>query len=121
MMLADIASGETDWADIMFLIAIVLAVVAAWNAWPQTQDRRHVGLAARVAVPGAPSAGSRCGDSPSAAASLRILACDRRLPPGRAGCRRTAQIITGSAVIGARLLPRLPGRDGRTDLTGGSS
>lgn len=34
-MIADIASGESDWADVMFLIAAVLAVVAAWNAWPQ--------------------------------------------------------------------------------------
>lgn len=29
MMLADIASGEVDWADIFFLIAVILAVIAA--------------------------------------------------------------------------------------------
>lgn len=34
-MIADIASGHDDLADIMFLIAAVLAVVASWNAWPQ--------------------------------------------------------------------------------------
>jgi hypothetical protein len=34
-MIADIAHGHADAADVMFLIAAVLAVVAAWNAWPQ--------------------------------------------------------------------------------------
>lgn len=34
-MLADIAHGHTDAADVMFLIAAVLAVLASWNAWPQ--------------------------------------------------------------------------------------
>jgi hypothetical protein len=29
MILADIASGETDWADIFFLIAVILFVLAA--------------------------------------------------------------------------------------------
>ncbi len=29
MILADIASGETDWADIFFLIALILFVIGA--------------------------------------------------------------------------------------------
>jgi hypothetical protein len=28
-ILADIASGETDWADIFFLIAVIVFVIAA--------------------------------------------------------------------------------------------
>lgn len=32
-MIADIASGETDWADIFFLIAVILFVVAAAVAY----------------------------------------------------------------------------------------
>jgi hypothetical protein len=29
MMLADIASGEVDWADILFLVAVILFIVGA--------------------------------------------------------------------------------------------
>lgn len=34
-MVADIAHGHNDVADVLFLIAAVLAVIASWNAWPQ--------------------------------------------------------------------------------------
>ena len=34
-MLADIAHGHTDAADILFLIAAVVAALASWNAWPE--------------------------------------------------------------------------------------
>lgn len=47
MLWADIAHGHTDAADILFLIAAVLAVVAAWNAWPQ---RKVDGVLGWIAV-----------------------------------------------------------------------
>ena len=34
MMLAEIFSGENDWADFLFLIAAILAAVAAFLRWP---------------------------------------------------------------------------------------
>jgi hypothetical protein len=38
MVYADIATGETAWADIFFLVAVILFVVAAavtWNFQPR--------------------------------------------------------------------------------------
>lgn len=34
-MTAEIVSGETAWADVLFLAAAIVAVVASWNAWPE--------------------------------------------------------------------------------------
>ena len=49
-MLADIVTGETDWADVMFLVALVLAVVAAFIAWPQRTLTNVCGWLAVAAV-----------------------------------------------------------------------
>ena len=37
-MLADIISGEVDFADIMFLIAAIVFVIAAVLAWTKRPD-----------------------------------------------------------------------------------
>jgi len=39
-MIADIASGNTDWADIFFLIAVILFVIGAVVAYrPMVNER----------------------------------------------------------------------------------
>ena len=48
-MLADIASGETDWADIFFLIAVILAVLSALAGYA-AQHVRHSGTLLSAAV-----------------------------------------------------------------------
>ena len=49
-MLADIASNETDWADILFLVAIVLGLVAGFMAWPDKTVKDVCGWLAVAAV-----------------------------------------------------------------------
>lgn len=49
-MLADIASGHSDAADILFLVAAILAVVAAWSAWPEQKMTSTVGWLAVAAL-----------------------------------------------------------------------
>ena len=49
-MLADIVSGEIDCADVMFLVALILAVVAAFLAWPQRTLTTVCGWLAVAAV-----------------------------------------------------------------------
>jgi hypothetical protein len=49
-MLADIVSGELDWADVMFLCAAILAAVAAVVAWPQRTVSSTLGWAAVCAL-----------------------------------------------------------------------
>ena len=49
-MLADIVSGEVDAADVMFLVALILAVVAAFLAWPQRTVTNVCGWAAVAAI-----------------------------------------------------------------------
>ena len=49
-MLADIVRGEVDWADVVFLIALILAVVAAFIAWPQRTLTNVCGWAAVAAI-----------------------------------------------------------------------
>ena len=46
-MLADIAHGHDDAADVIFLIAAVVAAVASWNAWP---DRKVDGTLGWLSV-----------------------------------------------------------------------
>lgn len=40
MILADIASGNTDWADICFLIAVILFVIGAVVAYRPVVNER---------------------------------------------------------------------------------
>ena len=47
-MLADIASGEVDWADIFFLIAVILAVIAAFSFFTPTRQLGHFLLSLAV-------------------------------------------------------------------------
>jgi len=49
-MIADIVSGELDWADVCFLVAAILAVVAAVIAWPEKTVATTLGWAAVAAV-----------------------------------------------------------------------
>ena len=39
-LLADIASGETDWADILFLVGFILFLIAAFLLYPLPQSNR---------------------------------------------------------------------------------
>ena len=38
-LFADIASGETDWADIFFLIAVIIAVLSALASYAGEHQR----------------------------------------------------------------------------------
>ena len=44
MVLADIASGEVDTADVFFLIAVILFVVYAFIGFVRTVDARVPGV-----------------------------------------------------------------------------
>jgi hypothetical protein len=51
VLLADIASGETDWADLAFLVALIVAVVAAVVMWrPGPPADRYGGPLAAAAI-----------------------------------------------------------------------
>lgn len=49
-MLAEIFTPERDWADVLFLIAIILAVVAGWASWPQKSMASMLGWFAVAAI-----------------------------------------------------------------------
>ena len=50
-MIADIATGETDWADIAFLVAVIIAAAAALIMWrPGPTADRYGGPLVAVAV-----------------------------------------------------------------------
>ena len=49
-MIADIAHGHSDAADILFLVATVLALVASWNAWPERKMDGTVGWVAVACI-----------------------------------------------------------------------
>ena len=50
-MLADIATGETDWADLAFLVSLIVAVVGAVVMWrPGPAADRYGGPLVAVAV-----------------------------------------------------------------------
>jgi hypothetical protein len=49
-MVADIATANTGWADVLFLVAVVLACVAAVLAWRPAPGDRFAGPALSLAV-----------------------------------------------------------------------
>ena len=48
MILADIASGEVDWADIFFLIGVILSIIAAVFFFTPTRQLGHFLLSLAV-------------------------------------------------------------------------
>ena len=49
-LLADIASGETDWADIFFLLGVIFAFLAVLIHWREDPVRGYWGALVAGAV-----------------------------------------------------------------------
>ena len=49
-MWADIVTGESDWSEVAFLVAIVLAGIAGFLAWPEKTIVTTLGWLAVAAV-----------------------------------------------------------------------
>jgi hypothetical protein len=49
-MLAEIFSGESDWADVFFLIAVIAAVLSAVGSFGTNQLTKHAGWLLSAAV-----------------------------------------------------------------------
>jgi hypothetical protein len=50
IVLADIVNGEVDWADFCFLVAVILAVIAAYFFSRPTVQMGHTLLSVAVAL-----------------------------------------------------------------------
>jgi hypothetical protein len=49
-MLAEFAVGHRDAAEILYLVAAVLAALAAWNEWPERRAGPTIGWLAVCAL-----------------------------------------------------------------------
>ena len=49
-LIADLFTGNTDWADVFFLIAVILAVLSAVGSFGSNMLTKHAGWLLSLAV-----------------------------------------------------------------------